>query len=103
MYGSRFLDMWRDVDQAEVKSVWGKDLAKFSKLDIAGAILRLKTKPFPPTLPEFWLLCDIEKKFRIDDENRKKQILNLPKKSDPAPPWVADLAKKLKSGRTNAI
>ncbi len=58
MYGNRFIDMWRDINMADVKSCWADELRVFSVDQIGMAIEGLKAFPFPPTLPEFLQLCE---------------------------------------------
>lgn len=56
-YGSKFADLWRGTDLAEVKAVWAEELAGFSGAEIAKGLEGCKAKEWPPTLPEFLLLC----------------------------------------------
>ncbi len=58
MYGTKFLDMWRDVDQHDVKKCWADELSAYSIPQVTQAVNRLNEKPFPPTLPEFLELCE---------------------------------------------
>lgn len=59
MYGSKFADLWRDTDLKAVKALWAEKLGGF--LDqpsaIKSALDALDDKPWPPTLPEFLMLC----------------------------------------------
>lgn len=57
MYGTKFLDLWRDMDVQAVKAAWAEDLAGMTVDEIKAGIDALKTKPWPPTLPEFIALC----------------------------------------------
>lgn len=57
MYGARFADMWGGSNLADVKAVWAQDLGRYSGKQIAWALELTKTKPFPPTLPEFADWC----------------------------------------------
>lgn len=58
-YGSKFADLWRGADLAEVKSLWAEKLGGFHDRPeaIKAALNALDEKPFPPTLPEFLHLC----------------------------------------------
>ena len=56
-YGARFADAWRGVDVAQVKADWAEELADYGVDEIRRSIARLRDRPFPPTLPEFLLLC----------------------------------------------
>jgi hypothetical protein len=57
LYGARFADAWRGVDPERVKRVWGEELSGFSGDEIARGVTALKTRDWPPTLPEFAKLC----------------------------------------------
>lgn len=59
LYGSKFTDMWRETDIAEVKLLWAEKLAGFKGRPeaIKSAMDALDDKPWPPTLPEFLHLC----------------------------------------------
>lgn len=56
-YGARFADAWRGVDVAQVKADWSEELSDYTVDEIRRGIGRLRDRPFPPTLPEFLLLC----------------------------------------------
>lgn len=58
-YGSKFRDMWRDQDAAEVKGMWAQELAGVTADQLRGALESLRTKcpTWPPTLYEFLDLC----------------------------------------------
>lgn len=58
MYGSKFNDMWREMEPEEVKKCWSYELRIFSIEQVGIAVSGLKNKPFPPTLPEFIALCE---------------------------------------------
>lgn len=49
--------MWRGSNIAEVKALWAEDLAGYTSEEIIRGIAEMKTRPWPPTLPEFLLLC----------------------------------------------
>lgn len=57
MYGQKFTDQWRGVDPAYLKSVWSEELASYSVEEIKRGIAACRARPWPPTLPEFLLLC----------------------------------------------
>ena len=69
MYGNKFLDMWRDIDIADVKKCWSDELRIFSVEQVGVAVDRLKCNNFPPTLPEFLSLCEMARKERPRREN----------------------------------
>ena len=56
-YGSRFADAWRGIDPAAMKRCWAEELAGYTGEEIAQGVALLKTRAFPPTLPEFLNLC----------------------------------------------
>lgn len=60
IYGARFADMWRNTDVAHVKRVWGRALSGFRMGEVRQGLLRCQRKSWPPTLPEFLLLCRAE-------------------------------------------
>lgn len=57
LYGARFADAWRGVDPERVKRTWAEELAGFTGEEIARGVTALKTRDWPPTLPEFVKLC----------------------------------------------
>lgn len=59
MYGSKFADLWRDTDQLAVKALWAEKLGGFidHPKAIKSALDSLDDKLWPPTLPEFLILC----------------------------------------------
>jgi hypothetical protein len=58
-YGSKFADLWAGSNMEAVQRKWSEKLGGFR--DMPGAIREaldaLDSKPFPPTLPEFLVLC----------------------------------------------
>lgn len=56
-YGSRFLDMWRGTDMALVRRMWAVELSQLSNAELKRGSSTLISRQFPPTLPEFVLLC----------------------------------------------
>ncbi len=65
-YGSKFNDLWRGSNLADVKAMWARKLAGFEDKPkaIRAALDALDERPFPPTLPEFLLLCrDAARRF----------------------------------------
>ncbi len=57
-YGARFADMWANSDELTVRGIWAEGLSAVPLDQIRiGLDVCLSTKPFPPTLPEFRLLC----------------------------------------------
>jgi len=56
-YGARFADAWKGCDVTEVKAIWSEEIAAYSVAEIQRGIASLKTREWPPTLPEFLNLC----------------------------------------------
>jgi len=56
-YGSRFSDQWRGVDAAIMRGVWERAIADYSREEVTAGVNRCKAMKFPPTLPEFLMLC----------------------------------------------
>lgn len=57
LYGSKFLQQWEGVDKAKMAQMWAEEMAGYSGDEIARGIAACRSRPFPPTLPEFLLLC----------------------------------------------
>lgn len=56
-YGARFADQWRDLDPARLKLAWAEDLAGYTAEELRRGLDASKARAWPPTLPEFMLLC----------------------------------------------
>lgn len=56
-YGARFADAWRGCDMHVVKADWAEELGGYSATELRAGIDGLKTRDWPPTLPEFLKLC----------------------------------------------
>ena len=85
-YGSKFSDMWRDADIADVKAVWAEKLGGFRERPscLKYALDCLDGRQWPPTLPEFISDCrraptpvvrQIEHKLSDEDIDRNKARL----------------------------
>lgn len=58
MYGSKLASLWEGSDIDAVKADWAHDLRMFGGSQILWAIEQCKeTHKFPPTSPEFYILC----------------------------------------------
>jgi hypothetical protein len=57
LYGSKFVDAWDCVTPAEMAKAWAEGLAGMSTDELKRGIDECMKRPFPPTLPEFRLLC----------------------------------------------
>jgi hypothetical protein len=59
MYGKAWFDCWADVPMADVKDAWTHGLEHFSEERLGLALTACLTQcRFPPSLPEFAILCD---------------------------------------------
>ena len=61
-YGSKFADMWRGIDEDEIKRSWINKLADFTIQEIFEGVNSLDGSGRPPTLPEFMAMCSASKK-----------------------------------------
>lgn len=82
LYGRKFADLWGGVDPVAVRKLWAEKLGVYPGEVIAKALTACDTRPFPPTLPEFLLLCKAE--------NNRPQ----PFKALPSPPIDRKAAKQ---------
>ena len=92
LYGTRFTDMWSN-DPAGVKRAWTDALAGYSVGEVKAGLAACRTKPWPPTLPEFLLLCrpapDFERTFVEAQEQVSKRQFGEDKWSNKAIYWTA--------------
>jgi hypothetical protein len=95
MYGQKFTDQWRGVDPTYLKSVWSEELASFSVDEIKRGLAACRTRPWPPTLPEFLSLCrppiDPETAFYEAVRELRKRESNEDTWSHPAIFWATRL------------
>lgn len=56
-YGAKFLDMWRGTDMSLVRRMWAVELSQLTNAELKRGSGTLINRQFPPTLPEFVLLC----------------------------------------------
>lgn len=57
VYGQKFTDQWRGVTLGEMKAVWSMALAGYSTEEVQRGLKACMSRIWPPTLPEFLLLC----------------------------------------------
>lgn len=58
MYGEKFVRQWEKTDPDAMRDMWAASLGCYDGEQIKWALLHLvSNNPFPPTLPEFVLLC----------------------------------------------
>lgn len=56
-YGKLFIDQWGYVPPHELKAYWATQLSGLSATDIARGLAALPGRSWPPSLPEFMLMC----------------------------------------------
>jgi hypothetical protein len=93
-YGARFADAWRGCDMEAVKADWALELGHYSPAELRRGVEGLKTRDWPPTLPEFLKLCrppiDPEAAFAEAVREMRKRIDNgLDEWSRPEIFWAA--------------
>lgn len=93
IYGSKFADLWRGCDIERVKRTWAEALAGYSPDEIRRGIDACMTRVFPPTLPEFLMLCrppiDYEAAYYEAVEQLQKRDAGADRWSHPAIYWAA--------------
>lgn len=57
MYGAKFTQQWQGIDPDILQSEWAEQLAGFTGEELAAGLAACRERPFPPTLPEFMVLC----------------------------------------------
>lgn len=57
MYGAKFSQQWEGLDKVQMAQFWAEELAGFTGEEIRIGLQSCKSKPWPPTLPEFMQLC----------------------------------------------
>lgn len=77
IYGNKFNDLWRGINPDDVKGMWANKLSEFEAFDIKYALNLLIDIKYPPTLPEFYLMC------RQGRAERVKQTPQLPSSKEP--------------------
>jgi len=56
-YGALLADQWRGQDTGTVKRLWAIELGKVTVEELTHGVQQLGTRKWPPTLPEFVLMC----------------------------------------------
>lgn len=57
LYGAKFADQWGALDPEAMAWAWAEELSGYSGEEIARGLKACRQRPFPPTLPEFLVLC----------------------------------------------
>jgi hypothetical protein len=73
-YGAKWVDSLGGIDRERVRQAWGEDLASLSPAEIAHGLEACRTRVWPPTLPEFVLLCRPLADARADFEQARVQM-----------------------------
>lgn len=56
-YLVKWVDSFGSIPRERVKQAWAEELAGYSAQEIKRGLDACKTKPWPPTLPEFLVMC----------------------------------------------
>lgn len=56
-YGAKFSDQWAGVPEAVFVRTWAKGVEGYSREEIKAGVAACKSLKWPPTLPEFLMLC----------------------------------------------
>ena len=95
LYGARFVKMWEEVEPARMKTTWAEALAGFSVREVRQGLAACREKPWPPTLPEFLLMCrpkpDYEALFRKAQNQTYKRRYGTDEWDSPLLFWAAYL------------
>jgi hypothetical protein len=59
-YGRKFLDMWGENDLEEQKRYWAQRLGTVTAKQMQAGVSKMEKLAWPPTLPEFKMLCQPE-------------------------------------------
>jgi hypothetical protein len=57
IYGSKFEELWKGLNEQELKAFWADALEGYTSDEIKTGLNACMTRIFPPTLPEFLMLC----------------------------------------------
>lgn len=57
LYGAQFDRQWEGVKAENLITVWAEELAGYTGPEIARGLEGCRSKKFPPTIPEFLLMC----------------------------------------------
>ena len=92
MYGQKFTKMWDGIPRQDQVLTWAEMLADMDKYDLANGLKNCIDTPYPPTLPEFRLLCvpryEPERVFNFAIELRRKRYANYKDYKQTAQDWT---------------
>ena len=57
LYGAKFAQQWAEVPAKRLVEIWAEELGDLTGDEIARGLKACRQRPFPPTLPEFMVLC----------------------------------------------
>lgn len=93
MYGTKFADLWRGVDMADIKQAWAEALRGYTADEIMRGVNACMSRDWPPTLPEFARMCrpglEPERAFQEAQEQMLRREDGRDKWSHPAIYWSA--------------
>lgn len=92
-YGRKFADLWGGADLVAVKNRWADAIQTYSMAEITAGVTACDKREWPPTLPEFLLLCRPEIKaesaYHEAVEQMQRRSTHTDKWSHPAIYWAA--------------
>lgn len=92
MYGTKFTKLWDGVPRDDIVNTWAEMLADMDKNDLATGLKNCINQPYPPTLPEFRLLClpkyEPERVFNFALNLRQQRANNFSKTKQTTNDWV---------------
>jgi hypothetical protein len=81
MYGNKFTKMWDGIPRQDQINTWAEMLGDMDKNDLSIGLKNCISQPYPPTLPEFRLLCvpkyEPERVFNVGIELKIKRSANI--------------------------
>ena len=93
MYGARFVDTYRGTDPETLVAVWAHELRGYTAAELQRGLGACRTLKFPPTLPEFLMLCrpplEPEAAFWEAQEQLRRREADADEWSNPAIFWAA--------------
>jgi hypothetical protein len=57
IYGQKFNDQWRGITPRDMRAMWGFALSSYTPEEVQRGLSACMSRVWPPTLPEFLLLC----------------------------------------------
>lgn len=93
MYGALWLDRWANIPMPRVMQTWAEDLGDLKAEEIRQGLELCREKPYPPTLPEFRLMCrpamDMAKAYHEAVEQMVRRRDGQDRWSSPVIYWAA--------------